>query len=115
MSKKECCEWTSEATDDSLKSMFQADEAYANGNVVKAVAYMKAQRSDRLPLINEKAVKECSTRPLIPLKDLQKELGKVEVMMEKQLPYQEVHAEVMRVDKKFALPGYRAFCGCSRR
>jgi len=42
-------------------------------------------------------------------------LGKVEVMMEKQLPYQEVHSEVMRVDKKFALPGYRAFCGCSRR
>ena len=104
-----------EATDDSLKSLFQADEAYANGNVAKAVAYLQAQVGPRMSAIVTKVGAVCDIRPQIPVKGIQADLENVKVMMLKEIPYAKVHAEVMRVDKKYALPGYRAFCGCNKK
>jgi hypothetical protein len=115
VAKNECCEWQSEIIDDSLKQMFQADESYANGNVEKAVAYLLSQKNNRIPLIKHKAESACEYKTPAPVKELQKDLGGIADKMATKQPYDEVHAEVMRIDKKYAIPGYEMFCKCAGR
>lgn len=117
MSKQECASWITEISDDSLKELFIADSLYSVGSSARAVAHLESQTRERLPLIESQAKRECNTERLCynPTKMLQANLEKVKVMMIKELPYVDVHREVMKIDKRFALPGYRAFCACTKR
>jgi hypothetical protein len=112
MAKGKCAEWTAEISDDSLKELFISDALYSVGAKAQAVAHLKAQADHRLPLIEGKAKQECGLGLLYnPTKTLQTGLGRVRVMIENDEPYAKVHKEVMRIDKRMALPAYRAFCG----
>lgn len=112
MTSDDCCSWQSEIVDDSLKSMFQADEAYAHGDTIKAVSYLQAQTLERIPLINAKARSVCKTEFKSPSKMLQADLDKISADMMAGTDYARVHDSVMIIDKKYALPAYRAFCSC---
>jgi hypothetical protein len=112
--KNACCAWQAEVTDDSLKQMFEADEAYANGNVTKALSYLKSQTDHRLPQIEQMARSHCGPGKKYPTKMLQNDLTGIATMMATATPYEDVHKEVMRVDHKHALPAYHAFARCTR-
>ena len=111
MPNESCCLWEAEQYDDSLKSMFMAEEAYANGNKAKALAYIKAQVEDRIPLINLRAIHECGRNVDLP-KGLAESLSELGKEIEQEKPYEEIHKKVMEIDRKYAVKGYQAFHRC---
>ena len=110
-----CCEWEAEIVDDSVKQLFQADEAYSNGNKAKAVAYVRSQVDVRLPAIVAKARRTCGRTSTAPSGKLSADLRAVEAMMLANAPTKLVHAETMRIDKRYALGGYYRFYRCSKK
>lgn len=120
---KECREWSGELVDDTLKEMFMAVERYrfhGSGNTAHnagmAVARLKKQLYERLPLIELRAEEACQPqKPCIDDSGLKQDIGRLAKAMEEKKPYVQVHAMAMAIDRKYALPAYEQFCACGVR